>query len=345
VDAEKTTVVVGGQAGSEGKGAITARLAQEQKYNWAVRVGGPNAGHTVIGPDGEKYALRQLPVAAVTDPEIGLVIAAGSEIDIEVLSSEIDLLQGRGYAVSSRLLIDQEATIVEDFHKEVENGISTGTTGKGIGAARADRALRRAKRVADLPDAMELHRVDTQEMLRSVQRAGHTILLEGTQGFLLGSHAGFYPHCTSGDCRAIDFLAAAGLPPTEAEIWTVLRTFPIRIAGESGPLPNETSWEEVGVEPEITTVTKKVRRVGEWNWEWAGKAVEVNRRAEEKPRIALTFADYWWPEIKGEDGPWKLSELSSRVWAKVQEIELRLDATVRMLGTGPATQILIEEEA
>lgn len=53
----------------------------------------------------------------------------------------------------------------------------------------------------------------------------------------------------------------------------VLRTFPIRVGhivengqtlGESGGCyadQKETSWEELGVEAEITTVTKRIRRV------------------------------------------------------------------------------------
>ena len=38
-------VLVGGRSGSEGKGHIAAYLAPE--YNYLIRVGGPNAGHTV----------------------------------------------------------------------------------------------------------------------------------------------------------------------------------------------------------------------------------------------------------------------------------------------------------
>ena len=41
-------VIVGGQYGSEGKGQIAAFLSNE--YDLLVRVGGPNAGHTVFEP-------------------------------------------------------------------------------------------------------------------------------------------------------------------------------------------------------------------------------------------------------------------------------------------------------
>ena len=54
------SIVVGGQYGSEGKGKIAHWLAKYQNANYAVRVGGPNSGHTAISDD-KTYALRQLP--------------------------------------------------------------------------------------------------------------------------------------------------------------------------------------------------------------------------------------------------------------------------------------------
>lgn len=49
-DVRCVDVLVGGQYGSEGKGHVAAYLAKE--YDILVRVGGPNAGHTVSGPSG-----------------------------------------------------------------------------------------------------------------------------------------------------------------------------------------------------------------------------------------------------------------------------------------------------
>ena len=42
------------------------------------------------------------------------------------------------------------------------------------------------------------------------------------------------------------------------------RTLPIRVAGTSGdcyPDQEELTWEELGFEPELTTVTRKIRRI------------------------------------------------------------------------------------
>lgn len=335
------TVVVGGQAGSEGKGAVCARLHKERPYVFAVRIGGPNAGHTVIGDDGKKYALRQIPVAAVADPGCQLVIAAGSEIDLAVLYKEIETLEKDGYSVKERLLIDEEATVVEDRHQQTERIIATGTTGKGIGAARADRAVRRARRMADIKP-VDLHCVDTQIILREALNRQQTIMIEGTQGYKLGSHAGYYPFCTSGDCRASDFIAACGLPPGPAEVWVVLRTYPIRIAGDSGPMLKETTWEEIGVPAERTTVTKKIRRVAEWTEQWAKESVEANRGPHVDLKIALTFADYWWPGIAGANGDNGVAGVGMQ--DKLRQIEIKLGADIHMIGTGPDTQILIGED-
>src|SRR5262245_40999487 len=134
-------VVVGAQAGSEGKGAVAGWLAANRNYNFAVRIGGPNAGHTIMDARGRRWPLRQVPVAAVVDQAPKLVIGAGSEIDLTVLHDEIAALEEAGYRVANRLYIDREATLLDPSHAEEETSIKTGTTGKGIGAARAARAL------------------------------------------------------------------------------------------------------------------------------------------------------------------------------------------------------------
>lgn len=340
----RLTVVVGGQAGSEGKGAVSGKLCEMGQPRYAARVGGPNAGHTVIGGGGKGYALRQLPVAAVSSPKSVLIIAAGSEIDPDVLLDEINELEKDGYEIDNRLLVDREATIVEQRHKEKEGHIQTGTTAKGIGAARADRALRDVKRVAEEPLLEQWATSRTGSLMCQALEQGRDVFIEGTQGHHLGSHAGYFPYCTSGDCRAIDFLAACGIPPMEARVVVTLRTFPIRIAGNSGPLPNERSWEELGLDPEYTTVTKKMRRVGDWNWEWPRDSVEQNSAPGNRAEVALTFADYWWPDLAGAEGEFQRAELSDEIRNRLYEIEVRLNTRITMLGTGPDTQMFIDEE-
>ena len=60
--AGRLIAVVGGQYGSEGKGAVAGYLSATSEAPFmGIRVAGPNAGHTVYGkgPNGEEsYAWR-----------------------------------------------------------------------------------------------------------------------------------------------------------------------------------------------------------------------------------------------------------------------------------------------
>ena len=58
-------VVVGAQWGDEGKGKVADLLGGQVDY--VVRYqGGNNAGHTVVTPDGEKFAIHLTPVGILT---------------------------------------------------------------------------------------------------------------------------------------------------------------------------------------------------------------------------------------------------------------------------------------
>ena len=329
----RVIVVVGGLFGSEGKGAVAAHLSIREPHPlMAMRVAGPNAGHTVVA-NGKTYRFRSIPVAAAVRSDARLVIAAGSEIDPAVLAEEADWIDD----IRERLYVDQDATVIDDGHQVAELGIITGTTGKGIGAARAARLLRQA----DLYGTD--HGYDTASMASGWLAQGNTVLIEGTQGYGLGQHAGYYPHCTSSDCRAIDFLAMAGISPWsrnvgELEVWVVVRTHPIRIAGNSGPLKGETSWEALGVPDEHTTVTKKVRRVGEWDLGLVLEAVDANGGAS-SVKIACMFADYIDPALAGVTDSAALDE--SELWKAwtLQNLPWEIRDRIRLVGTGPDTMV------
>lgn len=344
----KVIAVVGGQFGSEAKGAISAHLSAGIRPLAAVRVAGPNAGHSVMDPRPShgKWALRQVPVAAVVNQEALLVIAAGSEVDQEVLQAEVDKLDASGLAVTQRLFVDGSATLVEERHRlaEADAGLTDriGSTGKGIGAARAERIMRKAWTV-NMRYAERWVTPDTGAMLRTLLDQGVTVLIEGTQGYGLGLHTPYYPKCTSSDCRAIDFMAMVGLPPQEVETWVVLRTYPIRVAGESGPMYEETDWETLGhvsggyIKPEYTTVTQKMRRVGKWDTELARDAVRANGGA--KVRVALSFFDYWYPELAGMT---KYLDLMPEHHERISQVEHEVGARVRLVGTGPGSVIELD---
>lgn len=87
-DVKCVDVLVGGQYGSEGKGNIVAYLANE--YDVLVRVGGPNAGHTVANAAG-KAVHHQLPSGASFSTAL-LVLGPGFTINVEKLLEEIKSL-------------------------------------------------------------------------------------------------------------------------------------------------------------------------------------------------------------------------------------------------------------
>lgn len=69
-------VIVGGQYGSEGKGNVVSYLARE--YDVMVRVGGPNAGHTVASAQGA-YIYHHIPSGA-RDVKAKLLLGPGMTI-------------------------------------------------------------------------------------------------------------------------------------------------------------------------------------------------------------------------------------------------------------------------
>lgn len=307
----KLQIVVGGQYGSEAKGAIAGYLAAREDSPLCIRVAGPNAGHSAVCPwNGKKYALRQVPVGAVTNRGALLAIAAGSEINPYVLDEEIQWLERDGIDITNRLLIDPAATWLTSAHvdRETTSGIvgRIGSTGKGIGAARADRIMRTAQTVGQHRDAFAHYgRIGSvAQAAGNVLNSDGTVQIEGTQGYGLGLHGEHYPQCTSSDCTALDFLQMARVnpwivQPQDMEIWIVFRPYPIRVAGNSGYLLHETTWEQLGLEPELTTVTKKVRRVGLWDGGLAAAAIDANGGDSAAIYLALSMADQIDPDVAG----------------------------------------------
>ena len=346
-------VVVGGQFGSEGKGAVAAALIE--RYNGdglqaaSVRVGGPNAGHTAYDYEGRKFALRQVPVGAVKNRLGRLVIAAGSEIDIEVLASEVEMLEDHGHPVRSRLFIDWQATVIEQQDKDTEAQgefrSKFGSTAKGIGAARARRLRREAPIAADFDERLGFLGVldDTQHtLIHHATSTGAPIVVEGTQGYGLGLHAGYYPYCTAGDVRVCDALAQAGIHSYEPSFgsitpWVVMRAYPIRVAGNSGPMMYETTWDDLGLPEEKTTVTQLVRRVGGWDRDLAVAAIWANGRHVE---VALTMVDQVDPSLAGATEKHQLDACPVALdWIHGVMEDFPYGARVSYIGTGPDTKI------
>lgn len=329
------TIIVGGQHGSEGKGKIAAYLSTQILHS--VRTGGPNAGHTVIGDDEKKLIMRHIP-CAVINPKAKVYLGAGSIIDTELLKKEIDIFD----LDEKRLFIDPQAVVITDENilseKQIVESISS--TGKGVGAALIEK-IKRENSIGLAKNSKDLKHFITKiaPKLHSALSNNQRILLEGTQGTALSIHHGDYPYVTSRDITAGSLCGEAGLGPTQVDrVIMVVRTFPIRVAGKSGPMYSETSWDKVteisGYQNpliERTTVTGKIRRVGEFDIESVVLAANLNGATE----IALTFADYLDSNIR------ETKNLSNPVLKFISEIEAATRLPVKMVGTGPKTSDII----
>lgn len=289
------TIIVGGQYGSEGKGKTVGLEVRRMSAPIVVRCGGPNAGHT-ISWKGKPTILRQVP-AGVVNPNAVLVVAAGCAVDVDLLAAEVALLG----LERERFVVDPRAVIIEDLDRRAEVGVvgDIGSTGSGNGAALAKR-MRRSAGVLLAADCGELRRVARVECAADLIQAsldhGAEVIVEGSQGFGLSLlHGPHYPFVTARDTTAAAFASEAGIAPSQVtDVIMVMRTFPIRVGGNSGPLFEETTWEHVAeigrapaVYPEFTSVTKRLRRVGKFDWSLARAAARVNRPT----KIALMGLD------------------------------------------------------
>ena len=300
------SIVVGGQYGSEGKGKVVQWLAKSRSAAAVVRVGGSNSGHTAIAPDGSSIVLRQLPTGAVL-PGVLCVIAPGSYIDPPLLHAEIDRV-GLGL---DRLLIDPNAFVITEADRAEEEAsgmrAAIGSTNSGTGAAVRRRTLRQADTSrAGTCESLKPFVGETVSRLRQISRR-ERVVIEGTQGFGLSVlHSPFYPYTTTRDTSAAGALAEAGLSPTDVdEVVLTLRAFPIRVGGNSGPLANETTWEELtrisgAAQPlqEFTSVTGSLRRVAHFDPVIVRRAIEVNNPT----MVVMNHVDYIDATCVGREG-------------------------------------------
>lgn len=356
------TVVVGGQYGSEGKGNIVSHMAND--FDIHVRTGGPNAGHShqVMG---KVYKQQVIPVGW-SNPDAQIVIGRGALVPLGQLVKELVDIYQDDHTIVNRLFIDEDACELNDTHHEEEGGTSgklhkrIGSTGEGVGAARQARMSRDRDRIAKMGDASVaghlqemldmqgvhipvdklLYRNTPALLARSVKN-GSNVLVEGTQGSGLSLIHGPWPYVTSADTNAAGFLSEAGISPMLVDnVVLVIRTYPIRVAGNSGPLSRETTWPTISQKlgkpvVEKTTVTELVRRVGEWDEVLVRKAVEINQPTA----IALNFADYLNPADEGLTDWDALSDTSKQF---VSYLEATFGVPVQYIGTGGDTWNVVD---
>ena len=306
----KLTVLVGGQYGSEGKGAISAKIAND--YQIHIRVGSPNAGHTIYW-NNEKHVMQSIPCGWI-NPNAIIMIGRGALINMKQFMKELNHIKQYYPDFTQRLIIDAEAGILDEKFHEQEGGTEgemhkrIGSTGEGVGPARVARINRDPNQFRQFKDIAEEYGLteclyeNTPKYIATAQDVGVNILIEGTQGSALSLLHSYWPYCTSIDTNTAGIISEVGIAPSRVtNVLMVVRSYPIRVAGNSGPMKGEITWEELsqrlGVDmvPEKTTVTKKVRRIAEWDDELFEQSCILNAPTE----IALTFADYIDPAIAG----------------------------------------------
>lgn len=268
-------IIVGGQYGSEGKGKVAYLLAKSSRHKCVIRVGGPNSGHTANG-----HVLRQLPVSALIPGGV-CIISAGSYINTVLLQREIAIHKPKHLLIDSKavVLTESESTSMRD---------RIGSTLSGTGCGVVDRVERKETLfVSEIPEFQEY--LASTAYIHDVIRINGGIL-EGTQGFGLSNiHTDCYPYATSRDTTAAGFLSELGMSPFDVRhIYLVIRSFTIRVAGNSGPLKRETSWGAIGVNNEHTSATNKLRRVGKFDQELVRKAIAYNQPT----KVVLNHMDY-----------------------------------------------------
>lgn len=337
----KLTVLVGGQYGSEGKGAIAAHVAND--YQVHVRVGSPNAGHTIYWR-GEKHVMQSIPCGWI-NPYATTIIGRGALLNMKQLMKELVCIMSYYPDFLNRLFIDANAGVLDEHFHQEEGGINgemhkrIGSTGEGVGPARIARLKRDPEQFHLFREVAAEYGLEccvvenTPNSIAKLQDDGYNILIEGTQGSGLSLLHSHWPYCTSIDTNAAGIISEVGIAPSRVtNVLMVVRTYPIRVAGNSGPMENEITWEwlskNLGREvTERTTVTKKTRRVAEWDPELFAQSCLLNAPTE----IALTFADYIDPSIFGEKDV-------DRVLASFELttfIKDNIPQGVRYIGTGP----------
>jgi adenylosuccinate synthase len=271
--------VVDGQYGSTGKGALSAYLAEQMvkmgvgrtNFDGTIYSGGPNSGHTCYFGD-RKIVLKQLPTFSVYASLHGIIIpvylSAGAIIDREQLKKEADEYP------RVPIFVHPNAAIVTDEDKKAEESGSISEvagTRSGTGAALIRKIAREPNAIAGNSLGLLAHNVSIQNHRLKPERNAY--FMEVSQGFSLGINSHFYPKVTSRECTVMQGLADARIAPRHlARTYMAIRTFPIRVGNVDGHSSgnwysdqHETNWDEIGVTPEITTVTKRIRRVASFS--------------------------------------------------------------------------------
>lgn len=298
----KAAIIIDGQFGSTGKGLLAGWLAGREEIDIATTNAGPNAGHTCMH-NGHKIVTHHLPMAACLNPGTTAYLNAGSIINPDELIAEAQL-----HNTIDRLVIHPRACVIspEDIETERQDKTmrSIASTARGVGAAQARKILRSAC-LAECNDVLRpfVHRLDLNKMMKR----GSSVLVECPQGMGIGINSGLsYPYCTCREISVSQALSDAGIHPHFlGTVLATFRTYPIRVGnliemaadgektmvGWSGPSyddQQETNFASLGIDNELTTTTRRPRRIFTFSRKQYEDAIELLR----PDVVFLNFVNY-----------------------------------------------------
>ena len=242
-----------------------------------------------------------LSVGAATLVIVVFVVIAASSVAIPVIGYLLaaDRMRGPLDALRGWLVHNNAAVITPELKEAEKSGSIAAVAGtrSGTGAALA-------RKIERHPDAIWGNQKLDPNRPRNILSYGwesHSaknvrVFLEVSRGFSLGIHSRFYPKVTSRECTVAQGMADARLAPYSlSRCYMAIRTFPIRVgnvdgfsSGEWYADQEETSWDDLQQTPELTTVTKRVRRVASFSYEQFMDATAAN----DPDFVFLNFVNY-----------------------------------------------------
>ncbi len=300
------------QYGSTGKGLLAGYLAVREQPDVVITAWAPNAGHTYIDKNGRKYIHRMLANGVVSPSLKRILIGPGSAIDLAVLYAE--MASCADHLAGVDIIIHPHAAIVSSDHVFLEQrNVKIGSTMKGTGAAYIQRIERDPDNTNvakfDIPSDFFNKVIEnipgcnvyvSSELYNEAIDQARVIQIEGAQGYSLSMYHGFYPYTTSRDVTPAQVMADCAIPYyMTPDVYGTLRTYPIRVSnrvtdegtfssGGCYPDQHEIDWSELGMEPELTTVTKLPRRI----FTFSNTQFQEAFRQCAPVKLFLNFANY-----------------------------------------------------
>jgi adenylosuccinate synthase len=278
-------VVYGGQYGSEGKASAAEFWANKIKADGheliIIGENSPNSGHT-----SSRGATKNIPASSFWADAI--MLGPDAVVDVDVL------LKDWNATGCKPLYIHAHAALLEPGCKADESDLvkRISSTGSGSGMARNRKFIQRQTTavVKDYKFPAGITILSSDEYFDYLHGNHNTAkILECSQGAMLDTNFGVFPYVTSRSTLPRVAVERNGLGALPWEYAGVYRTYPIRTGGPSGPTGgSELSWPQVGVPQEIVTVTKRIRRVFEFDEKDFCRSLRLTR----PDHIMFTFLDY-----------------------------------------------------